>query len=829
MHRTVINVTKPYSMKTSIASNKKSRVIQKDKPNVNKNYGVIQRVITYNNEPINNRENFIEICLLFFSDINTAITSHILRELYSLLNIKNKYKDGTFDIEGVIREMFNENITKRLFRWMYRFNDRNRKKTTAEIKRAKAYNDMGEDFFDALMFTHTAPRLTEKKETTLPKHSESTTEECRKRLHYEVVENDCSDEIYPPRKIRYYETFADDCSNEIYSIRNRLHFQDIHRKIPWKHLARIDETTPEDRIVVNYAKEAQTSKTQLGYYRTGHNKQWYLLKKAGEQKTFIVDIDSFKYELIDNPTFMENRFKEIPCVDSQNYWRMHLSKRGRLKGSLHGAQVNSYTYYMLTRMENHKIFIPYANSNLYANEYGIPYERMCIYISTNDNTKLDNNYNDYVLENARKCVARISASTHSSKYNIIKHHKGSAYYDYPCLVIEPLGQALDQFMNCFTKNTDYIKIFKRNSFGFLYPSISKLDKSVRIWPGMLEPEYFASMINSLLKTGHMETEVNVILKDTMIYKSLITAVRFIKFLFGKYSLASSPHFLRNRIIANMIKANVMLSLSNQKIDSNSKYKTFYLEISQIIENLNEYGLQLLSFVQPAASEVKTESIDLGLVKKMYGSNIKGFYFTGAKITQSGMQAGMIAKKMAEDDLRNNNIDPVIHTSRLYFEFPEHTQRKNSNILMYDPAYNFTHQKEITDAQKEKPYFAEYKIVILDITNVKSNEIHDTIERIANYTNVEVIYLFSSLSKHFQIGMDRFTLGIVAKYSRTQQPISNFPDINSSGGVHNNLIIYYNLMQEAQLGDTDSSAMDIIDEEQPMDIIEVDDSDLMEDP
>lgn len=62
-----------------------------------------------------------------------------------------------------------------------------------------------------------------------------------------------------------------------------------------------------------------------------------------------------------------------------------------------------------------------------------------------------------------------------------------------------------------------------------------------------------------------------------------------------------------------------------------------------------------------------------------------------------------------------------------------------------------------------------------------------------YTNVKTIYLFGSLSKHFQIGMDRFTLGIVLKYSK-QYPTF----VKVFCNTHNNLISYYNLMLRAQL-------------------------------
>jgi len=69
----------------------------------------------------------------------------------------------------------------------------------------------------------------------------------------------------------------------------------------------------------------------------------------------------------------------------------------------------------------------------------------------------------------------------------------------------------------------------------------------------------------------------------------------------------------------------------------------FLEMTQVIENLNEFGFQL---VELQTWEPTSEDFDRA-VHYAYGPAVEaaGYHLNGAALTHSGMQAGMIAMRL----------------------------------------------------------------------------------------------------------------------------------------------------------------------------------------
>lgn len=107
----------------------------------------------------------------------------------------------------------------------------------------------------------------------------------------------------------------------------------------------------------------------------------------------------------------------------------------------------------------------------------------------------------------------------------------------------------------------------------------------------------------------------------------------------------------------------------------------------------------------------------------------------------------------------------------YFEFPG--DALNSKIAKvpdqgktghYDPAYNFTSGGDLRAHPKVRFVDSDHKCIIIDITNVKPSEIAGILSR---HSKTPSIFMYASLSKHFQFGMDHFTLGLVMELNKEE--------------------------------------------------------------
>lgn len=552
--------------------------------------------------------------------------------------------------------------------------------------------------------------------------------------------------------------------------------------------------------IINYAECGSQSKDfskakMKDYYRTGKNQQ-RIINSLCKYKIYYLSSDIEQFRIEQKQVFLSCL---VPCEEiggnSRKITTLYkTNERSRNYGSLFGAEVNSYTFYH--DLKKGYIHPSIINSCDYAHIYSEDINTLINDIKYLSSINVgDGSYYDKVIINSRACV-EMASDFIPPPIHCIDTPKG--YYKYPCLILDygpknNLDEKIYEIINSFNKSGVILE--HRNSFGFLHPSISKLTTSIRIWPGLLEPNVFVHCMKNVFCPLKMEDErviYPIYPNNTMIYIALITILRYINNVYSNIAYNKKHLFLHNRIFSNIIKARCLIDYADSHICmTKDSYIQYYLESCQVIENLNEYTIQLL--------DNWDRNIDIELIKRYYKTNISNFNLSICGITNSGMDAGMLAQRMATSDLQylSTEIPPCknVEHKNIYFEFENLCQRGDSQapIFMTDPAYNFPEQTKINDSNL---YFdiSNKQILILDITNMTSNDISSHIRMIdIYYTNVKTIYLFGSLSKHFQIGMDRFTLGIVLKYSK-QYPTF----VKVFCNTHNNLISYYNLMLRAQL-------------------------------
>lgn len=226
----------------------------------------------------------------------------------------------------------------------------------------------------------------------------------------------------------------------------------------------------------------------------------------------------------------------------------------------------------------------------------------------------------------------------------------------------------------------------------------------------------------------------------------------------------------------------------------------FLEVTQVIENLNEYGFQLITLQSWMPS---TDDFDK-IINESYApyASTNGFVLNAATLTHSGMQAGIIAM-----NIRKNSIFDL---GPSYFEFPgkalnQHFGKDPSKGKTghYDPVYNFTSSEDVRKYNSVPFKEEDHQCVIIDITNIKTSEIPAVLTR---HKMAHTIYLYGSLSKHFQLGMDRFTLGILLE-AKKQPGSSELKQYY----IPEELIKYFITMQEVHNVGVDKEVVDLTEE------------------
>lgn len=457
-----------------------------------------------------------------------------------------------------------------------------------------------------------------------------------------------------------------------------------------------------------------------------------------------------------------------------------------------------------------------------------------------------------ILKHCREVVIEIKNHVTLKDYRLVLREENSGYFLYPSLIIEPIStkkkitkdvitDKMNRIMTLF--NTDSkIKMFERNSFGFLYPTISDLERSIRIWPGQVDAAYFRDRMITVLNKFDpapyvpLEAEPQALTQPEQLpefmnlsedeapqdelapsnkkkraldqkitpptkkaahqkydhvtlFSTLNRALTFVKEVYNKggFKDTVTAKWLHQRIANNIAKAKRIQVIKGLFKDP----QDLFLELTQIIENLNEYAFDLVELQEWEPTQEEFTQI----ITKTYGKHItsEGFSVASSLLTHSGTQAANIAIQLTKQNLKH-------HAGPHYFEFDPFDKASADKVTdktfyHYDPAYNFVAQSDVEEQKTEpKQNLAKdiHDTVIIDITNISPSEITSQLQK---YSSAKMVYLYGSLSKHFQLGMDKFTLGIllsVKKNGVVGNPV--LPKIY----MPKELIRYFILMQTAQL-------------------------------
>ncbi|VVE38344.1 hypothetical protein PIN31115_04003 [Pandoraea iniqua] len=560
-----------------------------------------------------------------------------------------------------------------------------------------------------------------------------------------------------------------------------------------------------DDNVHHQGKEVYPAASSMDYFRTGENRQSLYFTTPGAKKqkqyVFVKSIYDFYKELDDSLTFDDENTEII----TPGVMYAH-SGTGRYQHSGYGSEVNSYAKEKLLSaagkpIRSEKLAKSTATSSRYFDTRDPG--RTAAYLDAASNVdaegEFSQTYGATILEHCRAIVQGL-AGVRSTHFRIVVADEQSGYLTYPCPIIEPVIKGKKsptksdilphmQFIMTEFNAGSKVKMYQRNSFGFLYPAISDLERSIRLWPGQLDAPYFIAKVKEVLKRYDAwverserddEEDEDAAIEieaprrhpsaavasghapNATLYSTLIRAMSYIRSVCrkGGFQPGRTLDFVQQRLITNLTKGQWLLRMRRYDTYLGMDKADLFLEITQVIENLNEFGLQLVELQTWAPSTDEFMSV----VKQGYsaGALASGHHVTGAALTHSGMQAGMVAMNLRKKS--------TFRLGPAYFEFPRDVlnskvtkSASQKNTLHYDPAYNFTHQAELTTYRAVPSHGADDLCAIIDITNVKPSELPGILSR---HAATPSIFLYASLSKHFQFGMDRFTLGLILELNKT---------------------------------------------------------------
>lgn len=512
-------------------------------------------------------------------------------------------------------------------------------------------------------------------------------------------------------------------------------------------------------------KSARFSNKQSDYFRTGaKNPQRGILGLGGKKKQMG---DARFVTKLSEIYAIEGGGKKRPllktAMGSDLYERMDYSVNGQgHPGPKLGAEINSFTYNQQIQ-DGSQLPVYQPDPNL-----GLPKQYLHeeqyfdeLWYMTDGHQKNIENYEAELFGHYRQIVSGVRAiyggkicSIGGCQLQLVQASMGgkSNFFDYPAVIFEPTDKSqVQKIKGDIVKRWNMrseIKMTERQSFGFLYPSISDLEKSIRIWPGQYQVEGFLAILQGVIipsgshnvnTDNSQKMEILPLLKNTL-KRSMNMATSAVDRVKGPNEKVM---LLFNRIASNYAKGREIL---NQWGEWSTN--VLFSEATQIIENLNEAILHLSSEYDQNTAQGAFEMAMISHYRQHL--EVAGYRMDSFYLTHSGQQASSSSMLFNGADVAFLK-KTIKGRGPIYFETLT-SKKGQQQIKLVDPAYNFTCKEEvdtfagktITDAQ------------IYDITNLDPAELAKILAKNPN----KKITLYSSLSKHFQFGTDSTNLGLV---------------------------------------------------------------------
>jgi len=415
------------------------------------------------------------------------------------------------------------------------------------------------------------------------------------------------------------------------------------------------------------------------------------------------------------------------------------------------------------------------------------------------------NYKKKMLNDRRQLVTAVSGAINAHVVNnylrAITAEAQQDFLQYPCLVLEPLANYAADFNIQPKSLVDELKkdivhtlhekydisFANRASFGFAYPTVGDVGVSVRIWPGLIPGVSFSNMILDVLKTAGLlggvpdapvvdkkrEKEPLVLALKLAIVRAQKRFRRYheIKAQNGDVKNRSLYKWVNDRITSNVIKAQTLITILAKRAND--------LEVTRrairTLENLNEYdliqaGVEEQQYQGQGQKAARTTSLSTAFKQRPQGRVVDGYELVSENIRSSGMDAYRVAVQTIGDTHKDSSR-LYYETSKVNLEIAERSGglvKAGSVTKMQDPSYNFVNQQ---DAQNNIRYkWSRDKnfpsVQIYDITNTPIAVALSKAK--ASTTQPSLIVCFESFSKHFQLGMDKTTIGRLIVYVNTNR-------------------------------------------------------------
>lgn len=411
------------------------------------------------------------------------------------------------------------------------------------------------------------------------------------------------------------------------------------------------------------------------------------------------------------------------------------------------------------------------------------------------------NYKRSMLADRRALILRLGRalnkrfkSSVEMRIVLTENAKYSAgYLQYPALIIERQGYTtkakLAEFMTDLARAfhaVTPISFANRPSFGFASPSIGDLGASMRIWPGLIPGDMFERIvIQAMNRLGYLKpappSAPPAQFSDTSpLQMALQQAIQRARSRNGADRVQPDSDYwietekwVDDRVTSNLIKAKELLRLL---ATSETRTDTVVLRAIRTLENINEYevlqaALQETGVSKRDALRRKTELLETyeRHVKRNYSGN-DTWTVLSAKLMSSGMAAYRSVASLTGKPRKSN---------RAYFEISKLTTALEDNIhlvdediaalpmviLMQDLSYNFVSGAQLQSRPKvawnDVPESTP-QIAIFDTTNTTVEEALAAVPDPADF-----VVMFESLSKHFQFGADKTTLGRVIIFKKRE--------------------------------------------------------------
>ncbi|CAM3183363.1 hypothetical protein [Janthinobacterium lividum] len=443
-----------------------------------------------------------------------------------------------------------------------------------------------------------------------------------------------------------------------------------------------------------------------------------------------------------------------------------------------GAEVNSFTYNLLLKNSTTRTYAP-------AKKIGVPKQYLNSKKYRTEARKLvhhdfdtPEDYEAELFRHYRQIVSgakRIYGDNECmfDSYALKLVYAGMAgetsFFTYPALIFEiqdknNLGIDVPKIKQGILDKWNAVSdvtMTERQSFGFLYPAISDLEKSIRIWPGQYDIEGFLATLQKVI-SPHADVARSRRRRGgrlSLLQNTLKRSMNLAKGAVNRVAVGND----KVKVLLNRIASNYGKGLQILQQWRSWRTDVLFAEATQVIENLNEAALHLSTEYEQSEARGKMEAA----VLRHYTGPVQGTGYTIASfyLTHSGQQGSSSAMMFHGADAAFVK-KKVKDRGPVYFETMTSTAGPKS-LSLVDPAYNFTTREELADFGKQNTGDAQ----IYDMTNMDPAALPGLLGK---NTHAKVT-LYASLSKHFQFGTDSTNLGFVMHLQKAgdEAPVGSY--------------------------------------------------------